>query len=68
VGVVVDGGTGLMSGLSMGGTEKRLIAGRNDPRRKEAGGTQGTSGCSDMRWFNNGAGDRDAADSRREAT
>jgi hypothetical protein len=67
VGVVVDGGSGLMSGLATGRTEKRLIAGRNDPRREEAGGTHCTSGCSDTRRFNNGAGDRDAADSRREA-
>jgi len=68
VGVVVDGGCGLMSGLVTGRTEKRLIAGWIDPRRVEAGGTRGTSGRSDMRRFSNGGGDREAAESRREAT
>jgi len=68
VGVVVDGGSGLMSGLVTGRTEKRLITGAIDPRREEDGGTRGTSGCSDMRRFSNEGGDRDARDSRREAT
>jgi len=68
VGVVVDGGSGLMSGLLTGSTEKRFIIGTIDPRREEAGGTRGTSGCRDMRWFSNEGGDRDFRDSRREAT
>ena len=65
---MVDGGSGLMSGLVTGRTEKRLIAERIDPRREEAGGTRVTSGCNDVGRFSNGGCDRDAADSRREAT
>jgi hypothetical protein len=68
VGVLVDSGSGFMSGLVTGRTEKRLIAGWIDPRREEAAGTRGTSGRSDMRRFSSGGGDRDAADPRREAT
>jgi hypothetical protein len=68
VGVVVDGGSGLMSGLVTGRTEKRLVTEWIDPRREEAGGTRGTSGCSDMRRFSNGGDDRDIRDSRRGAT
>jgi len=68
VGVVGDGGSELMSGLVTGRTEKRLTAGTIDPRREEAGGTRGTSGCSDMRRFSNKGGDGDARDLRREAT
>lgn len=64
---VLDGGSGLMSRLVTGRTEKRLTTGAIDPRRVEAGGTRGTSGCSDMRRFSNEGGDRDATDSRREA-
>ena len=67
-GVVVDGNSGLISGLVTGRTEKRLIAGWIDPRREEAGGTRGTSGCSDMRRYTEEGGDRVASDSRREAT
>jgi hypothetical protein len=67
VGVVGDGGCELMSGLVTGRTEKRLVTGTIDPRREEAGGIRGTSGCRDMRWFSKEGGDRDARDSRREA-
>jgi hypothetical protein len=68
VGVVVDGGSGLISGLVTGRTEKRLIAGWIDPRRVEAGGARGTRGCSDMRRFIIGGVDTGATDARREAT
>ena len=56
VDVVLDGDGGLMSGLVTGRTEKRLITGWIDSRRGRAGGTRGTSGCSDMRRFCNGGG------------
>ena len=64
MGVVVNGGNGLMNGLVTGHTEKRLITRWIEPRREEDGGTRGMRGCSDMRRFSNGGGDRDARDPR----
>lgn len=63
---MVDGGSGLVSGLVTGRTEKRLIAGCSDPRRVEAGGPRGTRGRNDMRRFIMGGGHKDTADARRE--